>query len=85
MTTLDLANAKQDRSAYRTLGNGKAEWAWRIGGALISILLAYGTVQREQAQLEERERNHYTELRAAISDLRSDIRDLRQELRERRP
>jgi hypothetical protein len=87
MTTLDLTGTP-DRSAYQPLGNGKTEWAWRIGGALVSIALAWGTVQREQAKLEEREKNHYEEVMRQVTDMKadikSDIRELRDDLRSRR-
>lgn len=87
MTSLELADSP-DRSAYQRLGNSATEWAWRIGGALVSIALAWGTVQREQTKLEERERNHYEEIMRTMGDmkidLKSDIRELRDELRQRR-
>lgn len=57
------------------------EWVrWGIGLALAAVV-AYYTSHAEsesaRTRLEEREQNHYAELKAAIDLLRQDIRDLR--------
>jgi hypothetical protein len=46
-------------------GNGNrraAEWAWRLGTALLAAVLAYAALGAKVSVLEERQRNQYDEL-----------------------
>lgn len=50
---------------------------WAVS-AMLSALIAYftttGTLRAKLAQLEERESNHYLELKALLQDMRADLK-----------
>ena len=71
----------QQKSPLSFLGNGKAEWAWRIfmllGAAFVSYMAAEHQVDKRVSVLEERQLNQNSEVLRAIQELREDIRAMR--------
>lgn len=57
------------------------DWLKYVLSLLLAAMVAYFTSQAKtdsaMARIEEREENHYKELKASIDLLREDIRDLR--------
>lgn len=57
------------------------DWLKWLLGLVAAATVAYFTAQTEvrtaQTRIEERENNHYQELKASIDLLRQDVRDLR--------
>ena len=52
--------------------NGRSEWLWRIGTALLAAVLAYGALSARVAVLEAR----LDTLREYVAEIRADVKVL---------
>ena len=62
--------------------NGKTEIIRLIISALVSAVLAFFALRQQVAVSDQREVDHYTELKQMISDVKTDVHEMRMELRK---